>query len=74
MVFWRLVHLGNYFCDPPISRTTGAKVWKWRACCCRILDTLLITSDCRQQIKEFWGRKAFGEMLHPPQLRLWLQT
>lgn len=25
---------------------------------CRILDTLLITSDWRQQIQEFWEGKA----------------
>lgn len=25
---------------------------------CRILDTLLISSDWRQQMQEFWGRKA----------------
>lgn len=36
-MFWRLAHLGNYFCDPPRSRTTETKIWKWRTdvrpCC-----------------------------------------
>lgn len=36
-MFWHLVHLGNYFCDPPVSRTTETKSWKWRTdirpCC-----------------------------------------